>query len=50
VRDTISKDRLLIFNARDGWAPLCEFLGVPVPAAPYPKTNSTDEFRERAHL
>jgi hypothetical protein len=50
VRDTISKDRLLIFNARDGWAPLCGFLGIPVPAAPYPKTNSTDEFRERANL
>jgi hypothetical protein len=33
-----------------GWAPLCEFLGVPVPDAPYPKTNSTEEFRARAKL
>ena len=50
VRENIPKDRLLVFNARDGWTPLCEFLGVPVPAAPYPKTNSTDEFRQRANL
>ena len=50
VRDEVPADKLIIFNAKDGWAPLCEFLGVPVPDAPYPKTNSTDEFRSRAGL
>lgn len=50
VRRTIPADRLLIFNPRQGWEPLCAFLGVPVPDAPYPKTNSTDEFRARAGL
>jgi hypothetical protein len=50
VRDTIAKDRLLVFNARDGWGPLCAFLGAALPDAPYPKTKSTDEFRERAKL
>ena len=42
--------RSWLFNARDGWEPLCRFLGVPMPAAEFPRTNSTDEFRARANL
>ena len=50
VRRTIPKERLLVFDAKEGWDPLCRFLGVPVPAAPFPKTNSTEEFQaRRAH-
>lgn len=45
VRRTIPAERLLVFEARDGWEPLCAFLGVPVPATPYPSVNSTEEFR-----
>lgn len=48
VRRTIPPERLLVFEAKDGWAPLCKFLGVAVPDAPYPKTNSTEEFLARA--
>jgi hypothetical protein len=44
VQDTVPADRLLVFEARQGWQPLCEFLGVPVPAGPYPKTNTTEDF------
>lgn len=44
VRDTIPADRLLVFSPADGWAPLCRFLEVPVPAgpsrAPTPGTSS----------
>jgi hypothetical protein len=47
VKRTIPSDRLLVFEAQDGWAPLCEFLGVPVPGVPYPRANSTDEFLAR---
>ncbi|HEX4303259.1 MAG TPA: sulfotransferase [Rhizomicrobium sp.] len=47
VKRVIPKDRLLVFEATDGWAPLCEFLGVPVPATPYPKNNTTEEFQSR---
>lgn len=36
--------RALIFRAGDGWAPLCEFLGVKVPAEPYPTTNARSDF------
>ena len=45
---TIPKDRLLVFEAKDGWDKLCAFLGVPVPDKPYPNMNSTEEFQARA--
>ena len=41
-------DRLLIYELGSGWEPLCAFLGVPVPAAPFPSSNSTEEFQARA--
>lgn len=37
----IPADRLLLYDLRQGWAPLCEFLGVPIPDIPFPKTNTT---------
>lgn len=48
VRAAIPPERLLIFRPEDGWAELCPFLGLPVPAEPYPFTNTTADFRERA--
>ena len=45
VRRTIPKDRLLVFEASQGWEPLCAFLGVPVPETPFPQVNSTEDFR-----
>lgn len=47
VRATIPADRLLVFDAPQGWEPLCRFLGVPVPKTDFPRTNSTDEFIAR---
>ena len=47
VRATIPAGRLLEYQAGQGWEPLCASLGVPVPDAPYPKTNSTEEFVQR---
>lgn len=47
VRATIPADRLLEYQSGQGWEPLCAFLGVPVPEAPYPKVNSTEEFVQR---
>lgn len=48
VIKTIPKERLLVFNAKSGWDPLCNFLNVPVPENPFPKSNSKDEFIQRA--
>jgi hypothetical protein len=44
VRQTISAERLLVYEVAQGWEPLCAFLGMPVPDAPMPKVNSTEEF------
>ncbi|MEE4362186.1 MAG: sulfotransferase family protein [Pseudomonadales bacterium] len=44
VQDAFGPERLLVFQASDGWAPLCGFLGVPVPDSPYPHVNSKEEF------
>ena len=46
VQAEIAPDRLLVFNVREGWEPLCGFLGVVVPETPYPKTNSSKEFKD----
>lgn len=48
VQATLPAERLLVFQATDGWEPLCDFLGTPVPAEPYPLTNTTEEFQERS--
>ena len=50
VRREVPPEKLLVFGPRDGWEPLCAFLGAAVPDVEYPRTNSTDEFRARAGL
>jgi hypothetical protein len=44
VQSEIAPDRLLTFDVRNGWGPLCEFLGAGVPDDPFPKTNSSKVF------
>ena len=44
VRDC-PKDKLLIFQAKDGWAPLCAHLKLPIPDVPFPNVNDTAEFK-----
>ncbi|KAK1866399.1 hypothetical protein I4F81_008919 [Pyropia yezoensis] len=36
----IPPERLLVLHLGDGWAPLCAFLGLPVPDVPYPRVNA----------
>ncbi|MER9216643.1 sulfotransferase family protein [Mesorhizobium sp. M0663] len=47
VKSTLPPERLLTYQASEGWEPLCAFLGVQLPSAPFPRTNSTAEFRAR---
>jgi hypothetical protein len=47
IQAEIPPERLLVFEARQGWEPLCAFLEVPVPDVPYPRTNSREEMLER---
>jgi hypothetical protein len=44
VQQVIPPDRLLVYNVAQGWDPLCRFLGVDAPDAPFPKVNSRDDF------
>lgn len=46
VRATAPKERLVEWNAKDGWGPLCEALGVPVPKEPIPHLNPREEWAE----
>ena len=41
VCEAIAPARLLVFDVREGWAPLCRFLDVPVPDEPFPRLNDT---------
>ncbi len=47
VKRTIPRHRLLVFDAKQGWEPLCAFLGVGVPATEFPRNNTTEEFQAR---
>lgn len=44
VRKTVEPSRLLVFNVKEGWGPLCDFLGVSIPAEPFPRVNDTASF------
>ncbi len=46
VRAGVPAGRLLEWTAPEGWEPICERLGVPVPNEAFPATNSTNEMRE----
>ena len=44
VRRVVPASRLLVFNVKEGWGPLCKFLGKEIPDETYPRVNSTAEF------
>lgn len=44
---TIPRDRLLVHGLGDGWAPLCAFLDVEIPAEPYPFRNTAEALNAR---
>jgi sulfotransferase family protein len=48
VRRNADPSRLVEWRPEDGWEPICSTLGVPVPDEPFPRTNTTEEFRSRA--
>lgn len=45
VKATVPASKLLVFSADQGWGPLCEFLGVPVPDIDYPRVNETADMK-----
>ena len=49
VKEAIPASQLLLFEVKQGWGPLCDFLGVPVPAEAFPRTNHREEFWDRVN-
>lgn len=51
VRKYVPPDRLLEFNLKQGWKPLCHFLGKEVPAVSFPHVNDRQYYsQETAEL
>jgi len=51
VKRCVPAERLLVFDVKQGWEPLCQFLGVPVPeGVPFPHLNDTAEFQRRVRI
>ena len=45
VKRTVPADKLLVYEVGQGWEPLCEFLEVPVPDTPFPRSNDRQAFQ-----
>ena len=39
VKQRVPSDKLLVFQVKEGWGPLCAFLGVDEPKKPFPHLN-----------
>lgn len=46
VKAAVPADRLLIFSADQGWKPLCDFLGLPVPDTAFPNVNDREQIKQ----
>lgn len=47
---SVPAERLLVYEVKDGWAPLCNFLEKPIPEIPFPRANDSDAFQKRLKL
>lgn len=47
VIHAVGPDNLLVYEVKDGWEPLCTFLGVDVPPEDFPHVNDTEYMRKR---
>lgn len=45
VKERVPPEKLLVYDVKEGWGPLCRFLGVPVPDEPFPRLNDARVFR-----
>ena len=48
VRRVCPKERLLEFDLKEGWDPLCAFLGKEKPEVPFPRLNERGSLAERS--
>ncbi|HEY5049049.1 MAG TPA: sulfotransferase [Rhizomicrobium sp.] len=43
----VPRERLLVWDASEGWEPICKALELPVPNEPFPRTNTREDWRAR---
>ena len=49
IKTIYAEDELLEYQVTEGWGPVCEFLGLPVPEGkPFPHLNDPNTFHERS--
>jgi hypothetical protein len=48
VRAEVPGDRLIDWQPRDGWEPICSALGIAVPDIAFPHANTSDDFQKSA--
>ncbi|KAK2863655.1 hypothetical protein FQN49_004121 [Arthroderma sp. PD_2] len=46
IQEMVPPDQLLLYKMGDGWGPLCEFLGKPVPDEAFPWVNEEAELKK----
>eukprot|EP00019_Armaparvus_languidus_P005087 CAMPEP_0168595852 /NCGR_PEP_ID=MMETSP0420-20121227/9699_1 /TAXON_ID=498008 /ORGANISM="Pessonella sp." /LENGTH=254 /DNA_ID=CAMNT_0008632359 /DNA_START=16 /DNA_END=780 /DNA_ORIENTATION=+ len=46
VKKLVPPHQLLVFHPKDGYEPLCKFIGVPVPDEPFPHSNDRENFQK----
>ncbi len=46
IKAEVPAERLLVFDVKEGWEPLCRFLDVAIPASDFPRVNSREETRK----
>lgn len=47
VMAEVPAERLLVWQISEGWEPICERLGLPVPDIPFPRSNTRQEFLDK---
>jgi hypothetical protein len=49
IKKIYKDDDLLVYQVTEGWGPICDFLGVPLPEGkPYPHENDPETFHNRS--
>jgi len=46
VIKSVPEEKLLVYELREGWKPLCDFLGVDIPLEPLPHLNKKEDFND----
>ncbi|KAJ5175635.1 uncharacterized protein N7482_001512 [Penicillium canariense] len=47
IQSMVPAERLLLYHVKEGWEPLCKFLGQPIPSTSMINVNDTKEFNQR---